>query len=141
MKPVKQLICKGEDHGDCFRACVASILELAILAVPNFAEQSQSDDEFWELNNRWAARKGYKYVTIYLEKSNRHIIKDILCIASGKSPRRKDRSHAIVWLNSKIHDPHPSNDFLAEEPTEFTMLVPLDLKTLNNNTDQGLVDI
>ena len=37
VKPVAQLIDSGED-GDCFRACVASILELDPLDLPNVGD-------------------------------------------------------------------------------------------------------
>lgn len=127
MKPVKQLIHNGEPNGDCFRACVASILERPVESIPNYTVQSQNDEEFWALNNKWAKMFGYQYVTIYLKESDRHIIKDILCIAAAKSPRREDQYHAVLWLNKMIFDPHPSNDFLAVEPTEFTLLVPFDI--------------
>lgn len=123
----KQLICHGEDNGDCFRTCVASILELPVENVPNVNTSNQNSEEFWELNNAWAMSKGFKYVTIYLEKHNWIIIADILCIAIAQSPRRDDQYHAVVWCNGIIHDPHPSNAFLAKSPTEFTLLVPLNM--------------
>ncbi len=52
MKPVKQLIdgggfeCPPEERGDCFRACVASILELEPEALPN-----PHDAQHW--GNTW----------------------------------------------------------------------------------------
>ena len=129
MKPVKQLICHGEDNGDCLRACVASILELPIEDVPNFADTTGDHIEFWRLNNSWAMKKGFKYVTISIsEDSIWDIIGDIFCIASAKSPRRKDQWHSVVWRNGIVHDPHPSNDFLAETPKQFTLLVPFNMK-------------
>ena len=137
MKFVNQLICHGEDDGDCFRACVASILELPVEDVPNFSGIAQNDEEFWDLNNTWAATKGFKYVTIYLEKQNWSIISGILCIASAKSPRREDQTHAVVWHDGIIHDPHPSNDFLAETPEEFTLFVSFNLKEVQNVTSES----
>ena len=126
MKPVKQLICNNE-NGDCFRACVASILERPVESVPNFVRKNQTDEELWKLHNSWAANENFRYVLIFLEKNRWDVLDNIFCIASGKSPRG-EHYHAVVWHNGIIHDPHPSNDFLAEDPAYFILLVPFSLR-------------
>ena len=87
--------------GDCFRACIASVLELPIAAVPHFAL----------MGNRWG-----RVLDGFLEGLSREIDfhegdppKDMWVIATVQSPRASDVLHSVVWRNGEIaHDPHPS---------------------------------
>jgi len=125
MKPVYQTIM-DDVLGDCFRACVASIFEFPIERMPNFWEQTQDGPEFWRLNDEWANKYlGYRCVSMRVAKSDMDIVEDVLCIACAKSPRG-EVDHAVVWKNGVVHDPHPSNAGLAEEPDTFTVFIPLD---------------
>lgn len=56
MKPVMQLVVdKGK--GDCWRCCIASILELPAEAVPNFVGDAQPKfgQQHCDLAKRWAS--------------------------------------------------------------------------------------
>ena len=124
MKPVNQTIF-DDVLGDCFRACVASIFEFPIEEMPNFWEQTQDVSEFWALNDRWITGKtGCRCVSFCFEEKDLHFVDNILCIACAKSPRG-DMDHAVVWKNGVIHDPHPSNAGLAEDPDTFTLFIPI----------------
>jgi len=125
MKPVQQTIF-DDTHGDCFRACVASIFEFPIDKMPNFWEQTQDLSEYWKLNNDWLMKEyGFKAVSFEFLPEDMHVIEDILCVACAKSPRG-DADHAVVWRNGLIHDPHFSNAGLAENPNTFTVFIPED---------------
>lgn len=129
MRKVYQTIF-DDTLGDCFRACVASIFEFPIKEMPNFWEQTQDAHEFWQLNDNWISEhKGYRAISFEFKKEDRHLIDNVLCIASAKSPRGNGNvDHAVVWLNGLIHDPHRSNAGLAEEPDTFTLFIPLNPK-------------
>lgn len=125
MKPVQQTIF-DDFLGDCFRACVASIFEFPIEDMPNFWEQTQDVEEFWKLNNGWLMEnKGFKCINISFLPEDIYIIQGLLCVACAKSPRG-EVDHAVVWQDGLIHDPHPSNAGLAEEPDTFTLFSPID---------------
>jgi hypothetical protein len=100
MKYIKQSILDPE-NGDCFRACVCSILELDPATVPNFC--SYSVDQWWGRFIDWAKSSGYAlywgtYPPMHVE----------YYIVSGKSPRYPNRLHSVVWHNYEmVHDPHP----------------------------------
>lgn len=132
MIPVNQIILDNV-LGDCFRACVASIFEMLIKEMPNFWEQTQDAEIFWKLNDDWITRnKGFRCVTFLFEPENRHLVDGILCIAIAKSPRG-EVDHAVIWKDGIIHDPHPSNAGLAEEPDTFALFIPCDpLGVINN---------
>lgn len=91
------------DHGDCFRACVASILELDPTTLPNFADA-------WP--DSWIAWAGDRYELVeYAEPPHGW------SIAVGVSPRDSVITHGVVWYGDKIvHDPHPSRAGLVGKP-------------------------
>lgn len=125
MKPVKQTIF-DDTHGDCFRACVASIFEFPIEEMPNFWENTQDTKKFWKLNDKWMRENfGYRCISFEFQDDDIHLIDDILCVACAKSPRSNAVDHAVVWLNGILHDPHPSHSGLSEEPNTFTIFIPL----------------
>src|SRR5260370_22421604 len=62
MKPVTQSLV-GEE-GNCFAACVASILEMSLVEVPNFCAV---DNGWWAAFQAWLAERGLCAVDINIE--------------------------------------------------------------------------
>lgn len=120
MTPVDQeFLHKPEDgqHGDCMRACIASVLDLPISEVPHFAQlDAEGKGNFWLMVAEFCAEQGYSFVTvpgriIWTNDEVYHII-------SGPSPRRGH--HAVVGRNGQIvFDPHPSRAGLAGDPKDW----------------------
>jgi hypothetical protein len=106
MKPVDQTVV-NDSTGNCFSACLASILELSIDDVPNFMELEKKTVESWfVLAWRWLRERGYRIEVGDFENSDNP---EGYWIASGKSYRYPDKHHAVVYLGNKMaHDPHPS---------------------------------
>jgi hypothetical protein len=113
MKKVMQTyLHEGKQRGDCWRACIASILECDIDLFP-----SPNDIKNWvTLYTEVLARlkkMGYEYnsysVAGITDKVLSSFDTDGYCIAIGKSPRstHKRITHAVVWRNGIKHDPHP----------------------------------
>jgi len=102
--------------GDCFRACLASLLEVPIAAVPHFAL----------LGSRWQ-----RVLDGYLAGLSREIEwaegvppDDVWAIATVQSPRSSDVKHSVIWRNGQIvHDPHPSRAG-GEGPLDYFYLIP-----------------
>ncbi|HEY1814877.1 MAG TPA: hypothetical protein VGG74_21165 [Kofleriaceae bacterium] len=111
--------------GNCFSACVASILELPIDAVPPF-----HGDGWWARFVDWCA--GRDLYPIFIPRDH-----DTLqpgrapggftmvggpCMRNGE---RSPRLHECVALDGKIvHDPNPCRNGLIEIK-DFIVLVPL----------------
>ena len=113
MIPVMQKYLSSEkEYGDCWRACLASILECDIEKFP-----APKIDENW---NKYYLKVfkvleelGYQWIGYTVQ----HVGKEALdskdtggyILAVGKSPRskRKRWNHAVVWKNGIVHDPHP----------------------------------
>jgi len=125
MKPAMQTIF-DDVYGDCFRACVAAIFEFSIEEMPNFWEQTQDVSEFWQLNNDWMMKNcGFKVLSVHFSPEDKHVVSGLLCVACAKSPRG-DADHAALWRDGLLHDPHPSQAGLAEDPDTFIIFVPID---------------
>lgn len=123
MKPVDQQFVHDPangQHGDCMRACIASLLELPIADVPHFAQlDADGKGDFWFAVTAFCRSHGFAFVTVrgqfvWAEDAIYHII-------AGPSPRGNGTHHAVVGLNGRIHfDPHPSRAGLAGDPADWT---------------------
>lgn len=141
MKPVFQQIV-DKDSGDCFRACLASILELDCEDVPNFrAMVNESGADMMDFAREWCLKNyNISLVSIFMNK-----IPDCgddfrltggcegtPLIASYESPNLEGCTHAVVGeidkhgLNITItHDPNPNGKPIESYPRFITLLVPL----------------
>lgn len=111
MRPVDQTTY-GHSDGNCFAACVASILEIPIAEVPNT----------FGLNDqllRWLAQRGLS-ATLY---DRAEYVPPGYAIAAGPSLRFAGRFHACVAYDGRVvHDPHPSRDGLPFGVAEYVVI-------------------
>lgn len=118
---------RGDGHdaqgrpGDCWKTCIAAILDLPMEAVPHFVEFG---DAWWDKTRDFvnAATDGMKEILWWEHVGHApHGIE--FFIATGDSPRG-DFQHAVIADNTgqTIHDPHPSRAGLAGLATQFFAL-------------------
>lgn len=115
------------DIGNCFAACLASILEVPLQAVPEFPYHS--DDEFFAAAQRWLATKGLRYRQVPIKNGYRP--RGYTTI-EGISPR--GGQHACVALNGRlVWDPHPDDGtgHGLVKPTTYGLLEPLPVNEEN----------
>ena len=137
MIPVDQRII-DKDVGDCWKCCIASVMDLPYDEVPHFvkAQVWYGLGHFVSCWN-WLGPRGLCIETISAdivfgrckEEEIAEFARNLppYLIASGWSPRG-DWYHAVVWdrLEQRIaHDPHPSRDGLRGGPTHFEAILPL----------------
>ncbi len=120
MKPVKQTTF-GTPGGNCFSACVASILELDIEEVPYFMGEKFWTDTF----GIWLSKRKLWYLDFDWNETLAHAhiseTEDVYCIGTGDSSRGWEHS-VILQLESKeahitlynAHDPMPGGEFLTK---------------------------
>ncbi len=118
MKPVTQTILTAPG-GDCFPACLASILELPLDMVPNF----QGND--WQLRyHEWLRPFGLAMLTTDIPadeqiKQFRAVVLPGYTILAVDSPRFAPLLHAVVARDGAVvWDPHP-----AATPADYPALV------------------
>jgi len=136
----------SEPHkGDCFAACVATVLGLTLDEVPNFCSSS---GDWWAELQAWLCDRGLQAIEIQIpfEEIIREgrklpigrLVVDTPVILSGKSPRG-DWNHSIVGLYDEqptdtpgefkagfvyYHDPNPD---AGEDPTKWLVGMPIQI--------------
>lgn len=124
MKPVDQTTF-GVPGGNCFSACVASLLEMPIDDVPYFMGDCDEDGgggDWFDRFTEWL--RGHGFYPVCLE----NYVPDGLHILSGKSPRHPETQtlHSVVANGAAIvHDPHPSRAGILDR-RDVVLLIPLD---------------
>jgi hypothetical protein len=101
----------GDKEGNCFAACLASILHLPLESVPNFCSKPST---WWDDTNKWLAKDGLRLLSMQAEGDwQAAVLEGLYVIYSGKGPR--GFNHCCVGLNGIIvWDPHPSRDGLEK---------------------------
>lgn len=121
MKPVNQTMF-GKDDGNCFPACLASVLELSLYAVPHFCMAYSS--EWFQQTNKWLAKWHLGLIQIDASTAP-YILISCYHLMSGPSPRNGVQ-HSVVGQNGiMVHDPHPDRTGLLKCET-FDLFVSLD---------------
>ncbi|MGN6438517.1 MAG: hypothetical protein ACTHMM_18380 [Agriterribacter sp.] len=112
-------------HGNCYAACIASIMGLPITEVPNVEVLFDIDDFYWsQVMHTWLNSKGWELYTnndfkVFHDEHygvNDGRREDYLnsCsgkyyLVSGKSPRGV--MHMCVYKDGQlVHDPHPTRE-------------------------------
>lgn len=131
MKPVFQEVFCSE-NGDCFRACVASILELKLEEVPMFKGGCQRQYSDW-LNKYY----GIIVRTFSVEDEDFHETAPWFYdevgyqILTVKSQRFLGVHHAVVGQGLRIiHDPSNMPIETYERPIHITLFIHTDLSKL-----------
>lgn len=129
MKPVEQTITKHDpengQYGDCFRACIASVLHLNIEEVPHFADKTETFKEAMVPCQEFLSRYNLSIISYMFKADSAEEIIDLQKQAScwsvspltyiigGISPR--GHSHVVVANTAgDFHDPHPESRGSAE---------------------------
>lgn len=130
MRPVDQTVFTVPG-GNCFSACVATLLELELDDVPYFMGDEPPDQpsEWFERFAGWLARFGFYPLYCALGGDNRWRPHG-LHILSGLSPRAAELGetwqHCVVARGTEIiHDPHPSRAGVLSHD-DVVVLVPFD---------------
>lgn len=103
MKPVRQRTVNPQ-YGDCFPACLASLLELPIEVIPN------DHSEYWmQIQRIYLSQFGLE-ITYHDRKGP--IWSESPWIASVKSKNYPNGTHAIIMQDSEVlFDPSTKNRF------------------------------
>jgi D-glycero-D-manno-heptose 1,7-bisphosphate phosphatase len=108
----------GMPEGNCFSACIASILHLPLADVPPFCKY----EDWWERLTAWLKDRGFYPMIV---RYNQEWAPQGFHILSGKSPRG-DFQHSVVAHGAEIvHDPHPSRAGI-ETRVDQIFIVPID---------------
>lgn len=125
MKPVNQTrLHKGlfpiEDRGNCFPACIASILEMEVEDVIQIQEHYDNPNWNYVLAD-WLNERGY----IWRSAEDGEDLSGKYVLAIGGSPRFQTETHVVIYLNGELaHDPHPDKTGITDV-REIEVIEPL----------------
>lgn len=107
MKPVTQTIL-GE-NGNCFEACLASILECDLGEIPYFGAYDTNEGLAWgRAVNAWLKGRGLQYLEVSPGSNFLWEYVDTYHLLIGPTERSTTIYHAVVAKSGKeVHDPHP----------------------------------
>lgn len=100
-------------NGNCYRACIASILEIGIDDIPEIEEEVIN---YWPVFLKWLEEKDLQLAWLYQDPR-------CLCIASGYTERFVGVAHAVVWNGGVAWDPHPSRAGFRDDPHMFEIIL------------------
>jgi len=105
---------------DCYRACIASLLELDISKVPDFT--------WYDDAREFCVGLGFDLVYLPWDKSDRIYNTKFLAIAVGPTSQTPDDwFHAVIVQNGEVvHDPNPEPADFVDSPEYYLCLVPID---------------
>lgn len=115
MTPVDQDVF-GEGKGNCWAACIATVLDLPLSEIPNFCGEPERNDNWFSDTDKWLKSRGYRVIG-FEGASGISMGEGAYALVTGPSPRG-NFSHVVVMTvqdgNFKVaHDPHPSRAGLA----------------------------
>lgn len=118
MTPVKQTKLYSADgihNGNCYAACIASLLDLPLWMVPPFEDMFGRGSGQWrDRCDEWLARM-FKLEIVLRDGHSADLPEHY--IANGKSARGV--LHSVIYRAGEIvHDPHPSDSGI--ESVEYT---------------------
>lgn len=143
MIPVFQTVMRSPEDpdgapGNCFAACLASLLEISIDEVPSPSIDDREDwsapGRYWHRISRFLHERGLHMVEIDrdrtdgVEFSSAAYLEDpgFYWIATGLSPRGSFL-HSVICRDAQIvHDPHPDGTGIEGGVVKAAYLVPLD---------------
>lgn len=124
MKPVYQTQFKAEvgpGAGNCWQACMASLLERGLDDVPNFMEIID-DEQRHEAERQWWESQGFALLNV--NYGPEEPVPPCLHIVTGKSPRGDWLHSCVAKGGTIVHDPRPEGGGLDDVQWR-TLLVPL----------------
>jgi hypothetical protein len=116
MTPIKQTILGPK--GNCFAACIASILDCPISNIPDLNAYEESE-EWMQVLNDWLSGRGLGYMECLVPMDELDVFfgsKDFYHVIVGPTERNSSLFHAVVGRKGKVvFDPHPTDLGLIQE--------------------------
>ena len=128
MKPVDQDRV-GWPNGNCTAACIASLIEKPVEAVPNFNHWVPVFGHWeiaaaaWLRNCGWLMSPSWGYEWVTKGDGDDVVRPGEIVLAGGVNPA--GINHMVLWRDGELaHDPNPSRAGLKGEPTFVITIRP-----------------
>lgn len=120
-------------NGNCFPACLATVLGLKLEDIPNFAMASKGDrTKYWELVKDYLTTIGYKHTLVPFRRVKGTPQLNGLVIVIGSAPTGS--THSVVYRDGSLfHDPHPNGNGVMPDQAVILEISKRDLSPRNPN--------
>jgi hypothetical protein len=134
LKPVTQTLFGAPDGppeliGNCFPACMASLLELELDQVPHVYQLHPETEPAWEATLAWLRHHGHTIFCFEWGPWVHRSLLGALVLVSGQSPRGPYQHVVIGEVTADgwrlVHDPHPDGGGITGDPTMVEIIFEL----------------
>lgn len=120
MKPITQTQF-GKPAGNCFMACVASILEIGLEECPDLTEaHTAGGGEWWQVTQDFLWQRSYQGI-YFPAVPFRGMAPSGWSIMSGTAARGLQHC-CVAWSGGVAHDPHPDHSGLLDVRSYITLM-------------------
>ena len=125
--PKQTLLKENGEIGDCWRCCIAAILDLPAEEVPHFlADEIKDPSRSMDADTQeWLNRRGWQMVEsnkfrFHRWASSLHLLPAIIVAGPTCRSMKMGDHHAVVMREGKLlYDPHPSQMGLTAVVDEY----------------------
>ncbi len=110
----------GQAEGNCFPACLASLLHYDLEYLPN-----HHDKDWFIKYQEWLMQNAGVYMLCLEGYTPREHVPGY-AIFSGPSPRNSGLHAVVGYAGEIVHDPHPSRAGLGGDVRDTIILIPMD---------------
>jgi hypothetical protein len=121
-RPKQTIFTTETTDGDCWRCCIAAILNVPAESVPHFGADPHCDAE----TQKWLNARGYVMIQVegggfyppirfpqwgkpVQDKTPNTAVYPIIACGPTIRTKKPGDHHAVVWLDRRVvYDPHPS---------------------------------
>jgi hypothetical protein len=129
----------ADNHGDCWRCCIASVLQVPASEVPDFLGLCLKENgDMHGLTQRWLNARGLFMASSKDFWFTSYETLEIPVIACGPTPRslRMHQNHAVVMCGGQmVYDPHPSEAGLTAVTDEYLIARFVDIAAPVSNLE------
>jgi hypothetical protein len=118
VKPIYQTEF-GEGKGNCFQAALASLLEVELDDIPNFAKYNPTG-QFWPKFWEWMQENKLGILTTQVKPNGYSLMR-------VKSPRLSSHHEMVAFNGDPVHDPYPGGNCEHNGLVHYDVIYPLDL--------------
>lgn len=133
--PKQTFLVENGQVGDCWRCCIAAILQVPATEVPHFLLEDKNNHgcgmdaatQKWLNDRGWALAYCRPQISFPTKYEGDKTFKGLPVIACGPTERSRGmgKHHAVVMVRGEmVYDPHPSNAGLTAV-TDVYLVVPL----------------
>lgn len=133
MIPVRQTILTAPG-GNCFAACVASVLDAPLETVPHFFRECAAGDSMWT-QGQWDEVRGFAeqrdliahWLDPEIEQAEVKALEQsgAYYVAFGPSPRTRLGHCVVMRQGAYVHDPMPGAEYFGgKAPWLYVFFVP-----------------